>query len=166
MNWYCVHTKPSKEEHAALYLRDVLGLEEYLPRLKRKKTIRRVRRVVVSPLFPRYLFCRFDPAVHYRAVRHAPEVIGTVSYGGEPTIVQDALVSELRSWVGESLDATTLVPGFRPGDAVEITDGPFQGLHASVVQEMPDRDRVAILLDVLTCGARMTVNRSQLRPVG
>lgn len=165
MNWYCVHTKPTKEEHAARYLRDVLGLEEYLPRLTRKKTIRRVRRIVVSPLFPRYLFCRFDPAIHYRAVRHAPEVIGTVSYGGEPTIVQDALVSELRSWVGESLDAISLVPELRSGDLVEITDGPFQGLHASVIQEMSDRERVAILLDVLTCGARMTVSRSQLRPV-
>ena len=67
MNWYCIHTKPKKEKLVEHYLLNELGLETYYPRLKRKKTIRRVRREVLEPLFPRYLFCRLDLAQSYRA---------------------------------------------------------------------------------------------------
>lgn len=166
MHWYCVHTKPTKEEQAARYLQDVLGLERFLPRLRQRKTIRRVRRVVVRPLFPRYLFCRFDPANHFRAVRHAPEVLDIVSYGGRPTVVDDSLVTDLQSWSGDSVDVISLLPELQAGDRVEITDGPLKGLHASVLFEMTDRERVAVLLDLLDCGARATLDRSQLKRTG
>ena len=51
MNWYCVHTRPLKEQQVATHFHEMLGLELYFPRLRRQKTIRRVRRVVTSPLF-------------------------------------------------------------------------------------------------------------------
>ena len=57
MHWYCIHTRPQKEARVVAYLA-TLGLETYFPRLKRQKTIRRVRRIVTGPLFPRYPFCR------------------------------------------------------------------------------------------------------------
>ena len=108
MNWYCVHTRPLKESQTVSYLQESLGLETYFPRLKRQRTIRRVRRIVTSPLFPRYLFCRFDSSDRYRAVRYAPEVIDVVSFGESPTIVSDAVIAELKSWAGEAVDVVTI----------------------------------------------------------
>lgn len=166
MNWFCVHTRPLKEAQIASYLREMLGLETYFPRLKRQKTIRRVKRVVVSPLFPRYLFCRFDLAARFRAVRYAPDVIDVVSFGDRPAVVGDAMIEELKGWAGEAVDIITIQPSLRPGDLVEITDGPMRGLQAVILHDRNDRDRVAVMLSILECGAQMTISRSQLARVG
>ena len=162
MNWYCVHTKPRKEQQVFAYLQERLAQETYFPRLKQQKTIRRVRRLVTGPLFPRYLFTRFDLSSDYRAVRYAPDVLDVVSAGGHPAIVSDKLIDELKSWAGEAVDLITLQPDFRPGDHVEITDGPMRGLPAVILHIKNDSDRVAVLLSILECGAQMIINRSQL----
>jgi len=166
MNWYCIHTRPVKESQATQYLKEMLGLETYFPRLKQQKTIRRVRRIVTRPLFPRYLFCRFDLGEHYRAVRYAPDVIDVVTFGERPATVSDALIGELRGWAGEAVDVITLWPCLGPGDRVEITEGPMRGLQAVILHETNDSDRVAVLLSILECGAKVMINRSQLVRVG
>ena len=160
--WLCVHTRPRRESGAEQYCREVLRLDTYYPRLKHLKTIRRVKRWVVGPLFPRYFFCRLNLAQSFRAVQYAPQVVGVVSFGGCPTPVDDAVIDHLKQWAGEAVDVVTVRPGFRPGDLVEIADGPLRGLQAVVLQEMSDRDRVAVLLSTLGCQARLIVSRSQL----
>ena len=160
--WLCVHTRPRRETGAERYCREVLKLDTYYPRLKRLKTIRRVKRWVVGPLFPRYFFCRLNLAQNFRAVQYAPQVIGVVSFGGRPTPVDDAIIDQIRQWAGEAVDIVRVRPGFRPGDLVEIADGPLRGLQAVVLQDMSDRDRVAVLLSTLGCQARLIVSRSQL----
>ena len=166
MNWFCVQTKPLKESQVVVHFHETLGLETYFPLLRRNKTIRRVRRVVTSPLFPRYLFCRFDPLTRFRAVRYAPEVIGVVNFGGLPATVDDAIIDELKGWAGEAVDVITIQPDLRPGDLVEVTEGPMRGLQAVIMNERSDRDRVAVLLSILECGAHMNISREHLRRVG
>lgn len=166
MNWYCLHTKPQKEEHTALHLEESLGLETYFPRLKRQRVIRRVRRTVLSPLFPRYLFCRFDPALQFRAVRFAPDVIDVVRFGEFPTIVDTGIIDELKTWAGEAVDVISIEPQLCPGDRVVITDGPMRGLQAVIIQQRSDRDRVAVLLAALEFSAQVMINRAQLQRVG
>jgi transcriptional antiterminator RfaH len=165
MNWYCIHTRPQKEAHVAAHCRDPLGLEPYFPQWRGYRTIRRVRRLVTGPLFPRYLFCRFDAGVSYRAVRYAPDVIDIVHIGRVPSIVPDELVTELQRWAGEELDESRIRPPLRPGAAVEITDGPLRGLTAVILHASDAEDRVAILLTLLQHDARMTISRAQLKPV-
>jgi transcriptional antiterminator RfaH len=160
--WLCVHTRPRKESAAEQYCRDVLGFATYYPKLKRLKTIRRVKRTVIGPLFPRYFFCRLNLSRSFRAVQYAPQVIGVVGFGGKPTIVDDAIIHQLQQWAGETVDIMTVRPALRPGDSVEISDGPLRGLQAVVLQEMNDRDRVTVLLSTLGSQARLIVSRSQL----
>jgi len=165
MNWYCVHTRPGKENHVVLHLRTVLGRDTYFPQLTRQKTIRRVRRVVSGPLFPRYLFCRMDMSAHYRAVRFAPEVIDIVRFGGEPSVVPQNIIDELMGWAGSAVDLITLQPLMQPGELVEITDGPMRGLQAIVLNQRNDSERVAVLLSMLKYGAQMIISRTQLARV-
>lgn len=166
MRWYCVHTKPLKEASAANHINAVLGLETYFPRLRQQKTIRRVRRMVTGPLFPRYFFCRFDSSIQYRAVRYAPDVLSVVTSGESPAVVGDTTIAELKGWAGDTVDVITLQPGLRPGDMIEITAGPMQGLQGVLVHERSDRDRVAVLLSMLEYGAHTLISRSQLIRVG
>src|ERR1017187_10663397 len=137
--WLCVHTRPRRESGAEQYCRDVLRLDTYYPKLKHLKTIRRVKRWVVGPLFPRYFFCRLNLAQSFRAVQYAPQVVGVVSFGGRPSPVDDSIIEQLQQWAGAAVDIVTVRPGFHPGDLVEIADGPLRGLQAVVLQEMRDR---------------------------
>ena len=67
MHWYAVNTKPHHERLADLNL-GRLGVETFYPQMKQKKVIRRREETVSGPLFPGYLFARFDMDVHNRAV--------------------------------------------------------------------------------------------------
>lgn len=161
MNWYCLHTRPQRENHVSGQLSTFLGLETYLPTIRLHKTIRRVRKQVVEPLFPRYVFCRFNSGTHYRAVRYTRDVLDVVSFGNEAIPVSDQLVSEIRSWV-EDHARGNCTPAFAPGDRVEITFGPMQGLHAVILNAHDDRERVAVLLTMLGNETRVTIDRDCL----
>lgn len=166
MNWYCIHTKPKKEKLVEHYLQNELGLETYYPRLKRKKTIRRVRREVLEPLFPRYLFCRLDLAGSYRAVTYGRDVIGVVSTGNRPTEVSDQTISQIRDWAGTEGDIITLEPKpIKTGDRIRITDGPMQGLEAVFMRETSQEERVSILLDLMESQAKVEIDRNQIEPM-
>lgn len=165
VNWYCLHTKPKREAAVAEYCATSLGLETYLPRLQQHRTIRRVRRLVTSPLFPRYLFCRLDLGTHYRAVRYAPDALDLVHLGSGPAAVPDPLIGDLRTWAGGDGDLLRLPSPLRPGDSVEITDGPMRGLSAVILRAEDEKDRVAILLSALQSGIPATISRTQLRKV-
>ena len=127
--------------------------------------IRRQRRFVIRPLFPRYLFCRFDPAILYRAVRYAPDILDIVSNGTTPTVVADELILSLKAWAGNEIDILTLHPGLRVGDRVEVTTGPLQGLSGTILKESEERARVTILLSFLQNGSQLSVDRSDLRRI-
>jgi transcriptional antiterminator RfaH len=160
-NWYCVHTKPQREKQAVEQLKSRLGFEVYFPRILLQKTIRRVRRQVTEPLFPRYLFCRFDIASDYRAVRYAHDVVNLVSFGEDPAVVSDQLVDDLKSWANED-NLVTAKPMFSSGDRVQIAVGPMQGLQAVILEARSESERVAVLLSILGCDARLTIDRCQL----
>lgn len=165
LHWYCIHTRPQKESLVAAHCRTTLGLEVYAPQLRELRTIRRVRRTVTGPLFPRYLFCHFDPGQAYRAVRYAPDVVDIVHAGSSPAEVSDALIAELRAWAGDALDVISLRPALKAGDAVEITAGPLRGLPAVIVHTDNAHRRVAILLSLLQNEAHSVVSMDDVRRV-
>jgi transcriptional antiterminator RfaH len=164
VHWFCVYTRPQKEAQVAAYCRSNLGLECYLPRLRQHRTIRRKRQLVTSPLFPRYLFCRFDLGQSCRAVRYAPDALDLVQTGNGPVVVEDSLVDEIRTWAGEGDEIITLKCDLSVGDTVEVSDGPMRGLSATILHVDDARDRVAVLLSILQ-GAQLMLSRSQIRRV-
>jgi transcriptional antiterminator RfaH len=163
MNWYAVHTKPRQESLAQTSL-EREGIETFFPKLKRKRTIRRVRRWVTGALFPNYLFARFDAERSGRLVKYANGVINIVSFGGKPAVVDDAVIAAI---AGHSQDdvITITPPQLKPGDIVEIQEGPLRGLQGVFEREMSDRDRVVVLLEVIAKGARVQVTRDQLERI-
>jgi transcriptional antiterminator RfaH len=162
MNWFCIHTKPKKESQVSDCLQEALGFETYCPMLRQYRTIRRVRRLVTSPLFPRYIFCRFDSEESYRYVRYSHDVIDIVQFGGQPAVVSDPLIADLKAWAGIAFDLSVIRSDFRAGDSVKITNGPLRGVAAIILHARDDADRIEILLTLLQQGARMTIPRDQL----
>ena len=149
MRWYVVQTRPNSEAKAVSHL-NRQGFATYLPRyMKRRRHARRVENVG-APLFPRYLFVSIEvTAQRWRSIYSTAGVSRLVCAGDFPTPVPDAIVTTLR----QREDAAGFIelarqPQFRAGDKIRMLDGVFRDC-LGLYDGMPDRDRVAILLDLL-----------------
>ena len=162
MNWYAIHTKPRQESLAVSSLQQE-GIETFFPKLRLHKTIRRVRRWVTKPLFPSYVFGRFDVNLSRRLVRYANGVTNVVSFCGHPAVVDDSIIAAIQEHAEQ--DVVTLPPtAYRPGELVEIQEGPLRGLQGIFEREMSDSDRVVVLLQTITA-ARVQLSREQIAKV-
>jgi transcriptional antiterminator RfaH len=112
--WYLIRTKPSKEQYVHEELSRVLP-EVFLPMLKPLASRFRRRNATAVPLFPQYLFARFDITVRYYAIRYMPGVVGFVSAGQEPLAVPQAIVDSIRSRCRDGVLELSS-SSFRPGD--------------------------------------------------
>ena len=170
-----MHAKPRQESTALLSLQRE-KVETFFPQLRRKRTIRRVRKWVTGPLFPGYFFARFDASLDGRLVRYANGVLNVVSFGGQPAEVDSSIIDGIRSYCQlstpnpqHSTDLANTVtiqpPALRLGDVVEVQTGPFRGLQGIFEREMSGQERVIILLEVLAKTTRVQISREQLEKV-
>jgi transcriptional antiterminator RfaH len=160
MPWYAVSTKPHQEKQAELHIKQC-GIECFLPLLKESKIIRRARKTVIEPLFPGYLFARFDLDRHYRAVSYATGVRKIVEFGSGPVELDTTMIDAIKERVSDGY--VTLMP-VRPvhGQIVHIKGGPLAGLEAVFMREMTDQNRVLLLLNTLGFHAKLTLNIDQV----
>lgn len=148
-HWYVVQSQPRAETRAVHHLIRQ-GYDAYLPRyLKRRRHARKVD-VVATPLFPRYLFVRFDVnAVRWRAIRSTMGVTHLVCQGDLPTPAPDGIVEGIRAREDELgfVSMARDVP-FRKGEMVRICDGALAE-QLGLFEGVTDEERVILLLDVL-----------------
>ena len=160
--WYVVQTHVHAESKAAAHLLRQ-GYEIYLPRyLKRRRHARRVENVP-APLFPRYLFVGFDrEAARWRSIQSTQGVSHLICNSNEPALLPASVIMELRK--REDADGhirLDLRPLYAPGDKVRVVDGIF-GDSFGLFEGMADRDRVAILLDLLGRKVRVVLDRESV----
>jgi len=158
MNWYAVNVKRGQEGRVEQGLQ-LANLEIFSPRLKQSRILRGKRQVVVQPLFPGYLFARFDFERHVRMLSYTRGVRRVVSFGDSPAIVDEDVISAMRMRL-ENGFVVVEKPAFRMGQVVRINDGPLVGLEAVFEREMDDKERVVLLLRALSYQARVIVSRS------
>jgi transcriptional antiterminator RfaH len=155
--WYLVQTRPHSERKAAEHLLRQ-GFETYLPcYLKRRRHARRVE-TIASPLFPRYLFVAVNMVTQrWLSIRSTIGVSALVSCGDRPAEVADGIIRELRGREVGGMVALDQRQRFRRGDQVRITDGAFAGC-LGLFEDMPDRERIAVLLDLLGRKVRVLID--------
>ena len=160
MFWYVIRTKPHQERLAEFHLRQ-LSVETFLPLLKQQKNMQRQERMVVEPLFPRYLFARFDVNDRYRAVNFSRGVLNIVEFGSKPAEVSEVLIDGIKSRMQDGY-VTLQTEGLQQGQILHITGGPLAGFEAVFVREMKEQHRVLLLLKALGLRARVTVDIDQV----
>jgi glycosyltransferase involved in cell wall biosynthesis len=103
-------------------------------------------------MFPGYLFARFDYATFHQRVRHGRGIRGFVQFGDHFGLLPNELIDQLKARVGEN-EVVEISQTFVPGQHVQISQGPFQGLEALVTRSIAARDRVEILIEWMRGGA-------------
>jgi transcriptional antiterminator RfaH len=148
-SWYALRSKPRKEEvlWKQLIARDI---EVFFPRMRVHPVNPRSRKL--RPYFPGYLFVQVDlEAVGSSKFNWMPFAIGLVSFDGEPAVVPEGLINEVRNRVDEIAAAGgEFYDGLQPGDPVRISSGPFAGYEAIFDMRLPGSERVRVLIQMLT----------------
>jgi transcriptional antiterminator RfaH len=147
--WYVVQSRPNSERKAAHHL-ERQGYEVYLPRyLKRRSHARKIE-VVPAALFPGYLFVAIDMAnQRWRSIQSTVGVANLVCRGEGPATVPSGIVASLKHSEDENgfvrvQNTSQLLPGMK----VRVLSGAFMD-NLGQFERMADRERVAILLDLL-----------------
>lgn len=157
-DWFVVQTRVNSEMKAARNLIQQ-GFETYLPRYLKKRSHAGKVEKVAAPLFPRYLFVRIDVATQrWRSVQSTFGVSHLLLNGSSPAPVAQRVLGLLRSREDErgfvKLDRR---PQFSLGEKVRVLSGVFAD-NLGLFDGVGDRDRVAILLDLLGRKVRVSVD--------
>lgn len=160
--WYVVQTQVNGEVKAAQNLQRQ-GYEIYLPRyLKRRRHARR-EDFTPKPLFPRYIFVAIDMATQrWRSIQSTFGVARLVCNGDDPAPMTTDVLSLLKA--REDLNGFIRMDRrsqFSRGENVRVLSGPFSD-NLGLFDGMADRDRVAILLDLLGRKVRVSIDADMI----
>lgn len=161
--WFCLRTQPKHEKLAAQFLRTHAGLEVFSPIIRFQRATMSGKKWFEEALFPCYIFARFPYRTHYRLAASAMGVTKVVGFGGQPSVVGDRVIGELREFVRDN-ETIEVSPSIELGDEVTVLDGPFKGLRAVVTRVMPAKQRVAVLLELLGTQREVEVTAERVVP--
>lgn len=168
MNWHIIHTKV-RDEFRALENLQAQGFEVFLPTCQVQKKLQGKIKLVTEPLFSRYLFIRLsDVNSNCFPIRSTRGVASLLRFGisTDPVIVPDPIIDCLRHRCALEEPMHEL---FKPGEILEITNGPFKGLFGffEKLQTLPDGlSRALLLVEVFGSAQKLKIQLLQLKKLG
>lgn len=159
--WFALRVRSRIEKAIAAHL-DRAGYEWFLPTyFCRRRWSDRLKEVEL-PLFPGYLFCRFDPQRRL-PILMMPGVMYVVGAGKNPVAVQDAEILALEKVVRSGLP-TQPWPFARVGQPVRIEYGPLSGLEGTL-STVKGRHRIVVSVTILQRSVGVEIDEGWVNPV-
>jgi transcription antitermination factor NusG len=157
-HWYAIRVKSNRERVTADALRGK-DLEVLLPTHRDSCTGKPQLEI---PLFPGYLFCRFD--VHNRLpVLTVPGVVHIVGLGNVPLPIDSIEIAGVRALI-QSPFRVTPFPYPPIGRRVEIQAGPLRGVEGVILAHKGE-DKMVISVTLLQRSIAVALERDWVRPM-
>jgi transcription antitermination factor NusG len=130
--WYALRVQQRLAKLVSVSLR-VKGYEEFLPLCGSMPTLTGITRKEQDiPLFPGYLFCRFDVRDRLLPILTTPGVISIVGIGKTPVAVSEEEVDSIKAVIRSGLHSKA-APFLPTGSKVVLKRGPLAGLEGIVI---------------------------------
>lgn len=162
--WFVASTQPQKETLAQGQLQNQ-GFGAFVPRFRKQR--RHARRVVdvLAPVFPGYIFVQAEPEQYpwrtINATRGVRHLIGAGS--GTPKAVAPGVMAAIFARCSSGL-IDTLMPVLKSGMEVKFISTAFADRIATI-EQLDERGRIHVLLEILGQPVSMQVDASALEPV-
>jgi transcription termination/antitermination protein NusG len=166
VQWHACYTKARHEKQVERMLRE-RGISTFLPLVPRISQWRDRRKLVEWPLFPSYVFGRFDTTQTHE-VLSIPGLTAVVSAGGRPIPIPDEDLENVRRFARGLCSAGAAAerrPFFAEGVPVQVVAGPFKGVRGIVVEQR-GRRRVLIGLKAIGQALEIDIDARLLTSVG
>ncbi len=159
--WFALQVKPRREKVIATILRNK-GFEQFLPLyVSRRAWSDRIAKVEV-PLFPGYVFCRFDPERPRLPIVTTPGVMDVVGIGGRPAPIAEQEIEVIQTIVSSGRAALPW-PYLEVGKRVRIERGALAGVEGVLV-ETKKQHRVVVSVSLLQRSVAVEVEREWVAP--
>lgn len=153
--WFALYVKPRHEKNVSSILRGK-GYEEFVPLYARRSPAR----ITELPLFPGYVFCRFN-AQRRLPILTVPGVFYIVGFGGAAVPVENGEIAALQRVVQSGLPRQPW-PELPTGKKVSVAAGPLEGLEG-IVMNHKNGSRLLISVDLLQRSVAVEVDRAWLQ---
>ena len=156
--WAVISVLPRKEEPTRVRM-EREGLEVYSPLFKEfgsdPKSL---------PLFPGYVFVRLSPRLELSRLRTLPGVQRPLLFNDQLACLEEKIIDHWRVREGgRGYLSPERRMDFEPGQKVQFKRGAFGGLDAVILEIMPARQRVKVLLDYLGGTLSLEVDGAMIR---
>lgn len=155
--WYALYTKPRSEKKLAENLAK-LGIEHYLPLLRKRKKWSDRYKWIEEPVFASYLFVHMDFERDSLRVLKLPQAVYFVSTEGVPTVIEAHDLELLRLAVDNYAESLVLrdTSALAAGETVRIKDGPFAGKEA-VIERIQGKTLVVVAFPALNKSVQVEI---------
>jgi transcriptional antiterminator NusG len=159
--WFAIKVKSRHEKLVSEALKNK-GYEQYLPLYAhRSQSGKRTPETHYLPLFPSYVFCRFNP--RYRVpILTTRGVIQIVSYGPEPAEIDAEDIESIRAVTYSGVEISPC-PYIAAGDEVTIRGGPLDGVDGLMVKHK-SAGRVIISIHMIQRSVSVEVDLHRISP--
>lgn len=162
-HWYVIQTKPKKEEEATHYLSS-RGIEIFSPLIESFMYRNGKIGKELRPLFPGYIFGKFDLDINYPLVRWGKGVKCVLGFGGYPVPLAEEVILIIRRRTDDK-NIVQMRRDFKANEVVRITAGPFKDFIGIFDRWLPDKERVRILLNLIGYQPEVELHYSMLEKV-
>jgi len=160
--WYAIQIQARLGSIASVTLRGK-GYEEFLPLYRsRRRWSDRIKELDL-PLFPGYLFCRFDVSDRLMPILTTPGVIGIIGAGKTPVSVDDEEIEAVRAILRSGLAARPW-PFLRVGSKVYMEAGPLVGVEG-IITNTDKVYRLIVSVRLLQRSVAVEIDRAWARPI-
>jgi transcription antitermination factor NusG len=159
--WYALQVRPRFEKMVASTLLNK-GFEGFLPLYRQRSRWSDRIKEVEMPLFPGYLFCRFN-LNHRLPILVTPGVMHIVGIGKTPYPVDQSEVEALQSIVISGLQ-TEPRSYLNIGEKVRIEIGPLAGLEG-ILMALKGQSKLVVSVSLLQRSVAVTIDDSWVVPV-
>jgi len=159
MTWYALQHKPAQGNRALEHLQNQ-EIDCFYPKITVEKIKAGKRIKKLEPLFPGYLFVNLeqtDPM--WSKLRSTRGVVRIVSFANKPAPISDDIIQHIE----ESLETVAEQGGIKPGQAVDLDEGPFKGISA-IFQAYDGEERAIVLISFMQKQQTVKIPLSTLHP--
>lgn len=159
--WYAIRTKSNYEKAAAMVLGSK-GYEQYVPLYRSRR--RWSDRIVEAdrPLFPGYIFCRFDPTKRL-AIVTTVGFVSIVSLGLEPAPISESEIEAVRLILRQNASAEPC-PFLFEGQRVRVNRGSLEGLEG-ILRRKKSEWRIVVGVTMLQRSVSVEIDREWVSPI-
>jgi transcription antitermination factor NusG len=136
--------------------------EEFLPLYRSRRVWSDRIAQIEIPLFPGYIFCRFDPTTRRMPLITTPGVIQIVGIAGTPAPIDNQEISALHAIINSGAAAQSW-PYLRTGNRVRIDYGSLAGVEGMLI-EVKKQHRLVVSVTLLQRSVAVELERDWVIP--
>jgi len=170
--WYAIHTYSGYEEKVADSIKTRIQavdmadkiFDAMVPKEKQIQIKNGKRKVVEAKIFQGYVLVEMKLTDEtWYIVRNTPGVTGFVGSGTEPTPVSDSEIAKIKKRMGVEDPKHQI--DFKPGEVVNIVDGPFKGFDGAVSEIDNTKGKLKVMVSMFGRDTPVELDALQVKKV-